>query len=169
MLSGVGIAQKVAAREAVLGRPPRKDELETVTWTSIASGRAASGLDYARARDAIHGASRVLGRFMERWDVILSPTMAMVPAKLGVLSLSQPTESFVGPATAASCFTSLFNITGQPAMSVPLHWTEPDADAPSGLPIGVMFAARFADEATLFRLAHQLEAAAPWHGRVAPI
>ena len=169
LLASVGTALKVAQREKDLGRPARRDEIETVTWISIETGRAATGLDYARARDAIHGASRELGRFMERYDLILSPTMAMVPAKLGVLSPSQSIEKFTPPATAASCFTSLFNITGQPAMSVPLHWTAAGEGAPSGVPIGVMFAGRFGDEATLFRLAAQLEAAAPWFDRVAPI
>ena len=169
LLASVGTALKVAQREKDLGRPARRDEIETVTWISIETGRNASGLDYARARDAIHGASRELGRFMERFDVILSPTMAMVPAKLGVLSPSQSIEKFTPPATAASCFTSLFNITGQPAMSVPLHWTAAGEGAPSGVPIGVMFAGRFGDEATLFRLAAQLEEAVPWFDRVAPI
>lgn len=169
LLSSVGIASKVAAREKLLGRAARPEELEPITWTTVASGKTPSGIDYARARDAIHGASRALGRFMERFDVILSPTMARVPAKLGVLSLSQPVEAFTSAASAASCFTSLFNITGQPAMSVPLAWTEPDADAPAGVPIGIQFAARFGDEATLFRLAGQLEEAAPWMERVAPI
>lgn len=169
LLASVGTALKVAQREAALGRPPRQDELEAVNWTSLATGRAASGLDYARAREAIHGASRALGAFMARFDVILSPTMAMVPAKLGVLSPSQPSDRFTGPATAASCFTSLFNITGQPAMSVPLFWTAPAADSPAGIPIGVQFAGRFGDEATLFRLAAQLEAEAPWFDRTPAI
>lgn len=169
LLASVGTALKVAQREKDLGRPVRRDEIENVAWTSIETGRAATGLDYARARDALHGASRALGRFMERFDVILSPTMAILPPKLGVLSPSQPLEKFTPPASAASCFTSLFNITGQPAMSVPLHWTAAGEGAPAGVPIGVMFAGRFGDEATLFRLAAQLEGAAPWFDRVAPI
>jgi len=169
LLSSTGTALKVAQREALLGRPARPDEIEAVNWTTIGTGRAASAVDYARARDAIHAASRVLGRFMERYDVILSPTMAMAPARLGELSLSQATEKFTPPATRASAFTSLFNITGQPAMSVPLHWTVPAEGAPAGLPIGVMFAGRFGDEASLFRLAVQLEEAQPWFGRIAAI
>jgi amidase len=60
----------------------------------------------------------------------------------------------------ASVYTQLFNVTGQPSMSVPLHWS---AD---GLPVGVMFSARFGDEATLFRLAAQLERASPWFDRL---
>ena len=169
LLASAGTALKVAQREAALGRPARRDEIEDINWTTIETGRAASGVDYARAREAIHGASRVLGAFMERYDLILSPTMALVPAKLGALSLSQETSAFTGPATRASAFTSLFNITGQPAMSVPLHWTAPVEGAPAGLPIGVQFAARFGDEATLFRLASQLESAQPWFDRLPPI
>ena len=106
---------------------------------------------------------------MERYDVILSPTMAMVPARLGELSLSQELEKFTALATRASGLTSLFDITGQPAMSVPLHWTAPAQGAPSGLPVGVMFVGRYGDEATLFRLATQLEEAQPWFARVAPM
>jgi amidase len=60
-------------------------------------------------------------------------------------------------------YTPIFNLTGQPAMSVPLYWT------PDGLPVGVQFAARFGDDATLFRLAGQLEAAQPWSARRPPV
>ena len=77
-----------------------------------------------------------------------------------MLSLNQPYEQFIPAATAASAFTLLYNMTGQPAMSVPLHWTK------DGVPVGVMFAGRFGDEATLFRLAGQLERAAPWFAKV---
>jgi len=78
------------------------------------------------------------------------------PQKLGVLALTNTSESFIQAATGASAFTMVYNGTGQPAMSVPLHWSA------NGLPIGVMFAGRFGDEATLFRLAAQLEEAQPW-------
>lgn len=158
--TSVGIALKVARREAELGRSAGPDDLEPINRISVDNGRAAGGVDHARARDTLHAASRVLGRFMARYDVILSPTMALVPPKLGALSLTQPYEEFIGPATAASVFTSLYNMTGQPAMSVPLHQTG------EGVPVGVMFAGRFGDEATLFRLAAQLEAERPWFDRL---
>ncbi|MCA9511829.1 MAG: amidase, partial [Myxococcales bacterium] len=164
--SGVGTAIAVAAREAALGRPARPDELEPITRRWVEGAPRVSGIELVRARATLHGASRALGAFLERFDAILSPTMAHVPPALGVLSLSQDYDSFVLPATRASAFTSLFNMTGQPAMSVPLHWTEPSEAAPRGVPVGVMFAGRFGDEATLFRLAAQLEAERPWFARV---
>ena len=159
----VGIASVVGAREQKLGRKAGAEDLEPISRISVESGRKVGGIEHARARDALHAASRVLGRFMQEYDVILSPTMAAIPPKLGRLSLSQPYEDFIGPASAASAFTSLFNMTGQPAMSVPLHWTA------ANLPVGVMFAGRLGDEATLFRLAFELEAARPWRQRVAPL
>jgi len=167
LTSSVGIALKVARREKLLGRAARPDELEGVTARTVAAGRVASGVEHARARETLHSASRALGLFMQGYDAILSPTMAALPPKLGALSLSASNQEFVAHATAASAFTSLFNITGQPAMTVPLHWTSGVDSAP--LPVGVMFAGRFGDEATLFRLAAQLEAAQPWFERLPPL
>jgi amidase len=161
--SNVVVAEKVAAQEVRLGRKVAEGELEPITWRGMEAGRQIDAVTYSQARKALHRASRVLAQFMTEYDLILSPTMAFVPPKLGVLSLEQPYENFIGPATAASAFTALYNMTGQPAMSVPLHWTE------QGVPVGVMFAGRFGDEATLFRLASQLEQAAPWFDRLPPI
>ena len=155
-----GVALKVARREEALGRLLGSDDLEALTMLNVQNGRALSGIDHARARDTLHAASRSIGHFMQNYDVILSPTMAHVPPELGVLSLQQPYESFIGPASSASAFTALFNMTGSPSMSVPLHTTK------EGMPVGVMFTGRFGDEATLFRLAAQLEAEHPWFARV---
>jgi Asp-tRNA(Asn)/Glu-tRNA(Gln) amidotransferase A subunit family amidase len=101
-----------------------------------------------------------MARFHEKYDLILSPTLAKPPVKLGALSLSpESMPAFQKEVTEFSPYTALHNITGQPSMSVPLHWTA------EGLPIGVMFSAAFGDEATLFRLAGQLEKARPWAKR----
>ena len=90
----------------------------------------------------------------------LTPTMAKPPHPLGVLSLSNPdSAAFMAARSASVGFTSLFNSSGHPAMSVPLGMST------SGLPMGVQFVARFGDEATLFRLASQLEVAQPWTDR----
>ncbi len=159
----VGVAFKVAQREAELGRKAGPEDLEAINFLNVASGRKVSGVEHAQARRTLHAASRTLGEFMQSYDVILSPTMALVPPLLGTLSLDQPYDDFVGPASLSSCFTSLFNMTGQPAMSMPLHATA------AGVPIGVQFAGRYADEATLFRLAGQIEKAQPWFDRLPPV
>jgi amidase/6-aminohexanoate-cyclic-dimer hydrolase len=107
-----------------------------------------------------HRTGRVVARFFADHDVILSPTMCRPPFPLGVLDLmSEDDEAYVAAVQESLGFTSLFNFTGNPAMSLPLAWSE------GGLPIGVQFAAPFGDEATLFRLAAQLEQAQPWADR----
>lgn len=158
----VYVADKVSAWEKRLQRAVNHDELERITWQNLQRGRAANALDYTAARRAMHQASAALAAFQQNYDLILSPTMAMVPPRLGVLSLQQDADAFMAEASRASAFTSLYNLTGQPAMSVPLYWTQ------SGLPVGVMFTGRFAEEDTLFRLAAQLEQVAPWFDRTAP-
>ena len=112
----------------------------------------------------MHRTGRAVARFLEQYDILLTPTMAKPPHPLGVLSLSNPdSAAFLAARTASVGFTALFNSSGHPAMSVPL------AVSKSGLPLGVQFVARFGDEATLFRLASQLEAAQPWKDRRPPL
>jgi Asp-tRNA(Asn)/Glu-tRNA(Gln) amidotransferase A subunit family amidase len=147
------------ARAAELGRPLAESDVEPVTWSMVQDALQLTGLEVLRARETILRASRDMARFQERFDVILSPTLARVPLPLGVFSLSRPAPEYFRDIATVSPFTSAANVTGQPAMSVPLHWT------PDGLPVGVMFAGRFGDEATLFRLAAQLEQARPWAAR----
>jgi Asp-tRNA(Asn)/Glu-tRNA(Gln) amidotransferase A subunit family amidase len=96
--------------------------------------------------------------------VWLTPTIAQPPIAVGQLDgSSDDVDATLRRAAEFVPFTALFNATGQPAMNVPLHWSE------EGLPIGVQFAARYGDEATLFRLAAQLEQARPWADRTPPV
>lgn len=157
------VAEKVAAREKQLGRAVGPDDLEPVNAEILAGAKQITAMQYSEARRDMHQASRRMAEFLYDYDVILSPTMGFVPQKIGVLRLDQPLEAFSRPATQAALYTSLYNTTGQPAISLPLHWTD------DGLPVGVMFAGRFGDEATLLRLAAQLERAHPWFGRVPPL
>jgi amidase len=144
----------------VLGRQATPEDVETITWAYAESARQFSGSDYAAAIDAVHRSGREVGRFFTRYDVLLTPTMCTPPHKLGVLSLMRSdTDAFHQVLFGDIGFTALFNTTGNPAMSVPLHWS------PDGLPVGAQFVAPFGDEATLFRLAAQLEAAKPWADR----
>jgi amidase/6-aminohexanoate-cyclic-dimer hydrolase len=148
------------ARAAVLGRPLAEDDVERMTWDRVKDARTMSAADYARSIHVVHRTGRAVARFFLDHDVILSPTMCQPPHPLGVLDMSTgDPDRYVAAVFASIGFTSLFNSSGHPAMTVPL------ATSRAGLPLGVQFAGRFGDEATLFRLAGQLEAARPWAGR----
>ena len=107
--------------------------------------------------------ARQIAGFHQTYDVWLTPTLGTPPVELGFIQ-STPEDPMLGFTRSAEFvpFTPIQNATGQPAMSVPLYRNE------AGLPIGLHFAGRFGDEATLFRLAAQLEAAQPWAQRRPP-
>ena len=160
MIVAANVAATLDAKAALLGRPLAEDDVERMVWDRVKDARAFSASDYAMATRIVHLVGRQVARFMERHDIILTPTMAAPPWPLGVLDMmTTDTDRYLKAVYASIGFTSLFNSTGQPAISVPLAWSS------SGLPLGVQFAARFGDEGTLFRLAAQLEAARPWAGR----
>jgi amidase len=148
------------ARAAALGRPLAESDVERMTWDRVTDARSFSATEYAASIRVMHAVGRVVARFLQRYDVILSPTMCAPPHPLGVLDMSTTDPNRYYAAVFASIgFTSLFNSSGHPAMSVPLAWSS------SGLPLGVQFAGRFGEEGTLLRLAAQLESARPWAGR----
>src|SRR5262249_36067022 len=150
----------LATRAAALGRELGPNDVERITWERVQLAKTFSATDYARAIHTVHRTGRVVARFLERYDVLITPTRAQPPYPLGPLSLSNPESATFNAARNASIgFTSLFNSSGHPAMSVPLAMSH------SGLPLGVQFVARFGDEATLLRLASQLEVAQPWKDR----
>lgn len=160
---------------------PRAADFEPATYALGLLGKALSAADYAMAARRLQVVSREIGRFFERYDILLTPTLAAPPLPIGALQPSAAERMVlrivgwmnagwvlkalgVVKQMAARTFdwvpyTPVFNVTGQPAMSVPLHWNA------EGLPIGMHFVARFGEEATLFRLAGQLERAAPWFDR----
>lgn len=156
--AGCAAALDGAAR--LTGKPLSEDEFEPLTWSLYQIGRTISGSDYLQAISVLQLISRRVAEFMARYDAVLTPVLGRPPVPLGWftsppldgLEVQRRMEEF-------AAFTPLANVTGQPAMSVPLFWNE------EGLPVGVQFAGRYGDEATLFRLAGQLEAARPWTKR----
>jgi amidase len=167
--------EEAAAR---VGRKPSISDFDVTTFGVGLFGKILTAADYAAASRTLQTAARKVGEFFQRYDVLLTPTLAEPPVKIGALA---PTASeltliktlarmnagwvldlmgTIKPLAAQTYgfipWTPVFNVTGQPAMSVPLHWNE------AGLPIGMHFVGRFGDEATLFRLAGQLEQAKPW-------
>jgi Asp-tRNA(Asn)/Glu-tRNA(Gln) amidotransferase A subunit family amidase len=150
-------------RAAALGRPLGEDDVERMTWERVLDGRRMPAADYARSIWVVHRVGRQVARFFQRHDVLLTPTMCQPPYPLGVLDMgTRDPQAYLAAVFASIGFTALFNSSGNPAMTVPL------ATSSAGLPLGVQFAGRFGDEATLFRLAAQLEAARPWAGRRPP-
>jgi amidase len=130
-------------------------------------GRTTLASDYLLAITALQQMSRQIARFFVDHDLWLTPTLGEPPLPIGAMDPAKGMESFQRAAEFVP-FTPVCNATGQPAMSVPLYWNEEEA-APKGLPIGTHFVARFGDEATLFRLASQLEQARPWAQRRPPV
>jgi amidase len=117
-------------------------------------------VDYITAIAAAHAAGRRIAAFLSGYDLILSTVLAGPPPKLGTFDQNGDVATFAERVNTYLSVTPLHNATGTPAMSVPLHWT---AD---GLPVGVHFAGRYGEEATLLGLAAQLEQAQPWFERV---
>lgn len=166
---------------ALLKRPVRRQDVELATWILGLIGRAISGPDYSNAVRYLQRSARTVGEFFERYAVLVTPVVAGPPfphgalqptaaeraqmSVLGALRASRVLKALGALEQAAEkvfdwmSYTPLANATGQPAMSVPLSWNA------EGLPIGVHFQGRYADEATLFRLAAELELAAPWRER----
>jgi amidase len=140
------------------------ERLEPLTGTLYRMGASISATDYLLRVNALQSIARRIARFFIDYDVWLTPTLAKPPAMLGtfVATNDEPLMGFFRAADFTP-FTPLCNITGQPAMSVPVYW---NAD---GLPIGTHLVGRFGDKATLFRLAAQLESARPWGLRWPPL
>ena len=168
--------QSVLGAAALTGRRPRQHEFELTTWAMAQAGRKIGPKDLPAALTLQRQAIAKMNEMMSYYDVLLAPTLAAAPLKIGELRPSgferfqmrvlgmfplemlarRMMERTPEKAFAWAGCTELFNMTGQPAMSVPLYWND------AGLPIGVQFAAPIGGEKTLFRLAAQLEAARPW-------
>ena len=165
-----------------LGRPVKTDDVELNTWLLAKIGEEViTGADYAHALFLWNRLSRQMAAFHEQYDVFLTPVLSRPPIKIGALQnstqenlalkLLQKTggyrflkgrkiiDDLIERTASYIPYTPIANMTGQPAMSVPLHWTE------TGLPVGVMFTGRMGEEDLLFRLAAQLEIAQPWFDR----
>lgn len=146
------------------GRPARQDEVERVTWATGQMGHRVSGADYVRATQTAHKLGRQMAAFHASFDVLLTPGLAAPPVKLGWLDMMmEDVDEYWRRVFAFSPFTVWFNLTGQPAMVLPLGGSE------QGLPVAVQLVAGSGQEAVLFRLAAQLEAARPWFERKPPL
>jgi len=160
------VGHAVAYWERTLGKSVRQQDLEPVTWDLYQASQGITGAAYLVTWEELQRFSRKVAYWYRDggWDVLLSPTMQVPPTELGSFDPSpdDPGKS-IRLALSFVAFTRTQNITGDPAMSVPLYWNKDD------VPIGVQFAAPFGAEATLFRLAAQLEKVRPWAARKPPV
>ncbi len=172
----------LAQARLLVGRRPRRPDVEPPTWALSLLSKAFSSREYALALRVLERTGRTVAPFFASHDLLLTPTVASPPPPLGSL-MPTPTETralrvlgtlgsgrlvrtagmlerMAEDAFAFIPWTPVFNVTGHPAMSVPLHWNG------EGLPVGVHLVGRFGAEDALFRLASQLEAARPWMDRL---
>jgi amidase/6-aminohexanoate-cyclic-dimer hydrolase len=157
-------ALNVRVAEQRFGRAMTDNDFEMLTLASAHNAQKASSIDYVAAQLDAFKISRTLAEFLSTCDVFLSPTLCVPPLRIGELDTMSQNLSHIAPTLRRYMpGTAMFNMSDQPAMSVPLAWNS------VGLPLGMMFAARFGDEATLLRLAAQLEQARPWKDKLPPL
>ncbi|MDX1690747.1 MAG: amidase family protein [Acidimicrobiia bacterium] len=176
------LAAQLDEAAARTGRDVGAGDVEEATWIAALIGRKAPAADLVTALETTRSAARTMAAFHDHHDLFVTSTTVGAPLPLGALDLGRAEEAAMGVVRRmplrpvlrmvvdqlAGTFldpipnTPLFNMTGQPAASVPLHWTA------GGLPVGVQVAARYGDEAAILRVAAQLEAARPWFDRRPP-
>ena len=183
------VAAELRKLDRAMG-PEAREQTELTTRLLAQIGESLSAAEYVEHLQRWNDYGRAMGRYHRKYDLYLTPTVAALAPEIGsqkpslaeraamraavktgtggLLLKAGFVEQLVQERLAATPFTQLANLCGLPAMSVPLYWTEPMAGAPAGLPVGVQFVARPAEEAVLFRLAAQLEMARPWAGRLPP-
>ena len=164
-LFSAGVAGTIDAIAQHSGQTFAADQFEPLTGFAYEVGRGRSASDYLVAVGTIQFLAREIARFFVDYDVWLTPTLSEPPPSLGTFQISShqsPQQAF-DRLWQFIPHTPLCNATGQPAMSVPLYWNG------DNLPIGTHFIGRFGDEATLFRLAGQLEQARPWTAQRPPV
>jgi amidase len=141
----------------VTGQTPAPELFEGLTWGMYEAGKRVAASEYLLAKAMLQQAGRVAARFHDNYDLWLTATLGAPPVRIGTFDIDERdiTKGFL-PLFDYVPFTALQNVTGEPAINLPLHWNE------AGIPIGVQFVGAFGAEATLLQLATELERTAPW-------
>src|SRR5579875_2151864 len=159
-----GCAFTIDSVGRLIGIQPSQELFESMTWNLYELGRQISASQYLSAVASLQRASRMFASIFETYDLLLTPTIGTPPLKIGEVSTTDPAANLADERiTNFVHITPIYNITGQPAISLPLYWNA------QNLPIGVTFGARFGREDTLFQLAGELERAQPWSTRKPPV
>jgi amidase len=160
--SGLTTVVDLIAKTA--GKAPTRDDFEGLTWSLYQFGKTITAAQYQLCWASLQRLSRQVAAWQQHYDAWITPVLATPPMKIGTINFEE-TDLQKGFAPIASYvpFTGLQNITGQPAISLPLAWSK------SGLPIGVQFVGRFGEEHLLLQLAAQIEKAEPWNRKRPPV
>jgi amidase len=159
-------AEEIDHYRSLVGREPQAEELEALTWAALALAKRCNAIDYVRARRALTTATRDMAGAFGQLDVLLLPTTAALPVRTGQIDgRTQPfdLQRWNQDSYGYAPYTEIFNVTGQPAISLPL------AQSRTGLPIGVQLAAPMGEDARLLALAAWLEREQPWERRLSEL
>jgi len=166
----VSLAAEMAELVKVLGRDWSADDVEEGTWINYQRGRKVSGPDYVASRDRLHAFTRAMVSWWgsadeggSGFDLLLTPTLGTPPPPVGHLVAGADERELTRRLAEVTPFMPQFNVTGQPAISVPLHQSD------DGLPIGVQLVAAPGREDLLLQISAQLEKATPWIDRTPPV
>ncbi len=162
-ITAVQTAMVFGGAAEFVGHEVTPDEVSPTMWAIIERGRSVSGVEHSADVEAFRHHSREIATDLAPYDVFLTPTLTQPPRPFGHWDMSEPDIDAYNAKWTDGVFLFLFNVSGQPAMSLPLHWS---AD---GLPIGVQLVGRPSAEATLLRVAAQLESAQPWIDKRPPV
>lgn len=154
------IAASVNAKLAALKRPLRPEDLEPAMHDGYELGRKVSAEQYIDAINGFHHLGRILQTDIEAYDLILTPMLTQLPVPLGYLAMQGGFVDFRARVARYAAFSAIMNGSGQPAISIPLHWTDED------IPVGVQIMGQFGRDDLVLRLAAELERAAPWAHRM---
>jgi len=160
------IAEEIDFHTGRVGRAPAPDELEALTRAGLALGKRSTALDYVRARRALTRATREMVERFRDFDFLMLPSTADFPPRIGQIDGRTPAfdlDRWNAQSYGFAPYTEIFNVTGQPAVSLPL------AVSKAGLPIGIQFAAPLGEDARLISLAAWLERERPWQQRLAEL
>jgi amidase len=159
-----GLTMLIDFIAAASGRSPVREEFEGLTWGLYQYGKSVTAAQYQLCWATLQGVTRKVAAWQQPYDAWITPVLAQPPLKIGSVDLEE-TDLMKGFAPIINYipFSALQNVTGQPAISLPLAWSK------SGLPLGVQFVGRFGEEHVLLQLAAQIEKAAPWIKKKPPV
>jgi amidase len=154
----------VAVNGMVKGLPESewRSKLEPAIFDGYSLGQALSAAEYVSAINTFHSVGRRLENYMATFDLILTPTLTQLPVKLGEITMQTDFLSFRRKVSKYTTFLAITNASGQPAASVPVHWTQ------GGIPVGIQLIGHFGREDQILQVSAQLEASAPWSHRRPP-